>query len=90
MRQARLIVVDHTVENKVICSPGNATSNGFQALATDKEFSHDLLKTTQCLPLYCYTADGKRVSNITEWGLQQFRERYGDDAITAEDVFAYT
>ena len=43
----------------------------------------------QCLPLYRYTADGERVNNITEWGLAQFREHYGDDAITAEDIFAY-
>ena len=79
-----------TDENKVICFPGNASSNGFQVLATDRVFSHDLLKTTQCLPLYRYMADGGRVSNITEWGLHQFREHYADDAITAEDIFAYT
>ena len=45
--------------------------------------------TTQCLPLYRYTPDGERVSNITQWGLRQFREHYGDDGITAEDIFAY-
>ena len=45
---------------------------------------------TQCLPLYRYTEDGERVSNITEWGLQQFREHYRDDSISAEDIFAYT
>ena len=78
------------VENKVICFPGNQTSNGFQTLATNKVFSHDLLKTTQCLPLYRYTADGEQVSNITKWGLRQFHEHYGDDGIKAEDVFAYT
>jgi predicted helicase len=77
-------------ENKAICFPGNATSSGFQVLATDRVFSHDLLKTTQCLPLYRYTPDGERVSNITGWGLRQFREHYGDDTITAEDIFAYT
>ena len=71
-------------------SAGNANSNGFQVLATDRVFSHDLLKTTQCLPLYRYTPDGERVSNITQWGLRQFREHYGDDSITAEDIFAYT
>ena len=76
--------------NKVICFPGNAASNGFHALSTDQVFSHDLLKTTQCLPLYRYTPDGERISNITEWGLRQFREHYGDDAISAEDIFAYT
>ena len=43
----------------------------------------------QCLPLYRYTSDGIRVSNITGWGLRQFHERYGDDGIEAEDVFAY-
>ena len=44
----------------------------------------------QCLPLYRYTADGERVSNITEWSLRQFREHYGEDVISAEDIFAYT
>ena len=51
--------------------------------------SYDLLKTTQCLPLYRYKVDGEQVSNITEWGLRQFCKHYGDDAITAEDIFAY-
>ena len=45
---------------------------------------------SQCLPLYRYTADGERISNITQWGLRQFREHYGDDTISAEDVFGYT
>ena len=52
---------------------------------TDWHFTGD----THCLPLYGYTADGERVSNITQWGLRQFREHYGDDTITAEDIFAY-
>ena len=88
-------------ENKVICFPGNATSNGFQVLAADRVFSHDLLKTTQCLPLYRYTPDGERVSNITEWGLRQINDHYRQewgagfdqrypDGIGAEDIFAYT
>ena len=77
-------------DNKVITFPGRAMSNGFYTLATDRLFSHDLLKTTQCLPLYRYTPDGERISNITQWSLRQFREHYGDDAISAEDIFAYT
>ncbi|MDE2780766.1 MAG: N-6 DNA methylase [Chloroflexota bacterium] len=88
--------------NKVLCFPGNATSNGFQVLATDRVFSHDLLKTTQCLPLYRYTDEGERVCNITEWGIRQFNDHYrqewgnafdelaGPEGITAEDIFAYT
>ena len=62
----------------------------FYVLATDKPADFHFTGDTQCLPLYRYTPDGERVSNITEWGLRRFRERYGDDAITAEDIFAYT
>ena len=62
----------------------------FYALATDKPCDFHFTGDTQCLPLYRYTTDGERVSNITEWGLRQFREHYGDDGITAEDIFAYT
>ena len=89
-------------ENKVICFPGNAPNGGFHVLATDKVYSHDLLKTTQCLPLYRYTEDGERVSNITQWGIDHinghyrqewgddFQELAGEDGITAEEIFAYT
>ena len=41
----------------------------------------------QCLPLYRYTSDGERMSNITQWGLTQFREHYGNESISAEDIF---
>ena len=78
------------VENRVICYSGVGSSKAFSVLATDRVYSLDLLEKTQCLPRYRYTADGQMVSNITEWGLQQFREHYGDDDIGAEDIFAYT
>ncbi len=89
-------------DNKVICFPGNSGGKNFSALATNRLFSHDLLKTTQCLPLYRYTADGERVCNITDWGIRQFNDHYrqewgkdfdslvGPEGITAEDIFAYT
>ena len=76
--------------NEVICFRGLGTNKPFDVLATSKLAEHQLLMNMQCLPLYRYTAEGERVSNITEWGLRQFREHYGDDSITAEDVFAYT
>ena len=65
---------------------------------SDLHFTGD----TQCLPLYQYTTDGERVSNITDWGLERinnhYRREFGDhftevvgaDSITAEDIFAYT
>jgi predicted helicase len=30
----------------------------------------------QCLPLYRYTSAGVRIENITDWGLEQFRNHY--------------
>ena len=69
-----------------LCMNGRFFYSVAAARLTDWHFTGD----TQCLPLYRYTADGERVSNITEWGLRQFREHYGDDAISAEDIFAYT
>ena len=70
----------------------NVCLNGrhFYALASDKLADWDFTGDTHCVSLYRYTAGGERVSNITEWGLRQFCEHYGDDAISAEDVFAYT
>ena len=52
---------------------------------TDWHFTGD----THCLPLYGYTSGGERISNITQWGLKQFREHYAEDYISAEGVFAY-
>ena len=77
-------------ENSVICFPGAASTKSFQVLATDKVPNFDTLEKTQCLPLHRYTADGDRISNITEWGLRHFRDHYGDNSISAEDIFAYT
>ena len=76
-------------QNRIICISGTSSSKPFQALATDEVHSLDLLEKTQCLPLYRYTADGERISNITEWGLQRFHGHYVDKSISAEDIFAY-
>ena len=88
-------------ENKAICFSGIASAKPFQVLATDRVYSHDFLEKTQCLPLYRYTSEGERVSNITEWGIRRinyhYRKEWGKDfektypdGIGAEDIFAYT
>ena len=89
-------------QNKVICFSGTSSSKPFQVLATDEVHSLDFLEKTQCLPLYRYTEDGERVSNITQWGIDHinghyrqecgddFQELAGEDGITAEEIFAYT
>ena len=88
--------------NKVICFSGVASTKPFSVLATDRLYSLDLIEMTQCLPLYRYTEDGERVSNITQWGIDRvnghyrqewgddFQELAGEDGITAEEIFAYT
>ena len=89
-------------QNLVICFSGVASNKPFAALATNQLFSLDLLEKTQCLPLYRYDKDGKRVSNITKWAIERinahYREEWGEDyegiagkdGLTAEDIFAYT
>ena len=80
-------------DNRVICFQTTGARRPFAALATDRiPDLHLFFDGTQCLPLYRYTEDGERVCNITEWGLQRFREHYGERGkeITAERIFAYT
>ena len=86
--------------NKVICFCVNGKD--FYVLASDKLVDYHFTGDTQCLPLYRYTEDGKRVGNITQWGIDHINVHYrqewgddfetlaGDDGITAEQIFAYT
>ena len=86
--------------NRLICFSVNR--GDFHALASNRVVDLHFTGDTQCLPLYRYTADGERVSNITAWGLKQindhYRKEWGKDfdklcpggSITAEQIFAYT
>ena len=91
-------------DNKVICVKGPA-ANYFSVLAVNKIVQEKFAGTnnggTFCLPLYRYTPEGERVSNITDWGIRRindhYREEWGKDfdkiypdGIGAEDIFAYT
>ena len=79
---------DLTQPNKVInlCVNGKA----FYTLSANRLSDFHFTGDTQCLPLYRYTSDGEQVSNITDWGLRQFREHYAGEDIFTEDIFAYT
>ena len=54
------------------------------------DFHFYVSDTTFCLALYCYDEDGHRQDNLTDWGLRQFQQHYGDAAITKRDIFHYT
>ena len=46
---------------------------------------------SQCFPFYTYDEDGtNRKENITNWGLAEFRNHYGDETISKQDIFHYT
>ena len=89
-------------ENRAICFRGLGTSKPFDAVAVDRLAERQILGNTQCLPLYRYTEDGERVSNVTQWGIDRinghyrqewgddFQARAGEDGITGEEIFAYT
>lgn len=76
-------------ENRVICIGGYGRK-GFGVLITDKipnlNFYGD---PQQSFPLYVYNEKGERRENITDWALQQFREKYDDVGIEKLDIFHY-
>ena len=80
----------HQKGSKVICFSGLSSTKPFQSMAVQEVFGIDFLEKTQCLPLYIYDSKNNHHSNITDWGLKQFRYHYGNDKITAEDIFHYT
>ena len=87
-------------ENRVISFCMN--NRQFYVLATDCVFDLHFTGDAWGLPLYRYTEDGERVSNITQWGIDRINGHYrrewgdgfqalaGEDGITAEDIFPYT
>ena len=43
---------------------------------------------SQCFPFYTYDEDGSnRRENVTDWALDRFRAKYGDEKITKWDIF---
>ena len=101
-QQPRIFPFGSERDNQVICFRGLGSRKPFDVLAADRLVERQVLSNMQCLPLYRYTADGQRVSNITDWAIRSindhYRARWGDDypriagdgGITAEDIFAYT
>jgi predicted helicase len=80
-----------TPENKIITYSFGQRSN-FSVLATKHLFSLDIYlpNATKCISLYRYDKEGKRIDNITDWGLKQIQTHYQDPTITKIDIFRYT
>ena len=75
-------------ENKIICF--NTNNENFYVLAADKTVDLHFTGDSQCLPLYRYTEDHRKISNINPASVDKFKSYYGDNKISAEDIFHYT
>ncbi|GHV03207.1 hypothetical protein AGMMS50229_01670 [Campylobacterota bacterium] len=67
----------------------HSSSKDFNVLGTNALVDLHYNGDANCLPLYRYDQEGNRIDNITDWGLNQFVEYYGDRTITKEAVFHY-
>ncbi|QSV68423.1 MAG: N-6 DNA methylase [Aphanizomenon flos-aquae DEX188] len=78
-------------DNKIISFSGIGASKPFQCLSSKIIIDLNCLSAgSQCLPLYRYDKEGKRIDNITDWGLKQIQTHYQDETITKIDIFHYT
>ncbi|MBA3648069.1 MAG: N-6 DNA methylase [Chitinophagales bacterium] len=78
--RVREILPAGTGDNFFIALMGNDSPKPFIVFSADKIFDYNGLSPaangTKCLPLYRYDFTGNRIENVTDWGLEQFREHY--------------
>lgn len=72
------IIHEHESNNIISVNKENNTK-GLFCLVTDKTIDLHTTGDSQCLPLYRFEKSGKRIENITDWGLAQFRAHYESD-----------
>ena len=74
-------------ENKAICF--NVNGKDLRFLSTKYFPDWHFIGDTKCLPLYIYDEKGKKIDNITDWGLNKFIKQYGKNGVTKESIFNY-
>lgn len=62
----------------------------FNHIGTDLLIDFGCIHGTQAIPIWWYDANNKRISNVTDYGLELFRVHYKNKKITGEDIFYYT
>jgi predicted helicase len=77
-------------ENIVICCTSH-TQMPFTCIVTDCLPNEAVGgRNGQCFGLYTYSSDGsQRADNITDWAVKNFRDHYGDYAISKGKIFNY-
>ncbi len=64
-------------KNKYISIPGLSSPKDFHLLAFNSIVDLNCLPAgTQCIPLSTYDKNSEVIDNITDWGLEQFRQHY--------------
>ncbi len=63
-------------DNLVICLAEKSVNQPFYCLVSNIIMDYHFTGDSQCLPLYTYDEEGNKQENITDWGLQQFRDYY--------------
>ncbi|TAE22392.1 MAG: DNA helicase [Candidatus Kapaibacterium sp.] len=81
-------------ENRVIFVPNKGGRLPFWCFISNNivDLALTSLDASQCFPLYTYDVEtGERQENITDWGLEEVRSRYGaaGASITKADIFHY-
>ncbi len=84
------ILNENDTENKYIAFSASGNTKPFHCLSSNTIIDLHLTGDSQCLPLYRYDKEGKRIDNITDWGLKQIQTHYQDPTITKIDIFHYT
>jgi len=76
-------------KNLVINTSGGSAMKPFQTYATEHISDYEFIEKNQCLPLYRYTSEGKRIDNITQWAVNLFQRHYKNKKIQRLDIFHY-
>ncbi|MFM6466376.1 MAG: type ISP restriction/modification enzyme, partial [Dolichospermum sp.] len=84
------ILNEKDAENKYIAFSALGNTKPFHCLGSNTIIDLHLTGDSQCFSLYRYDKEGKRIDNITDWGLKQIQTHYQDETITKIDIFHYT
>ena len=76
------------LENQIISISGLSAAKPFQVLVTKSISDYEHIEKSINLPLYRYDETGNRIENITDWGLEQFRQHYTTHGMTSSHAMS--
>ncbi|MBD2276959.1 type ISP restriction/modification enzyme [Aphanizomenon flos-aquae] len=85
-----LFFPDKSSSNYVICFANNEQTDILVLAINTLCDLNFCARGSSCFALYTYDKEGKRIDNITDWGLKQIQTHYQDSTITKIDIFHYT